>query len=335
MDLVCKEAQKNADGKYSADRKWFLTINNYTEDECKMASEAIKECNYGHWVKEVGKECGTPHIHIWLHYKNARAFMRIKKKFPRANIKVGKGNDKQAKEYLTKDGPLEEEFGEMSKQGCRTHLQDIRAVLKEEPSMRKVMDMAENYQAARMAEMILKYDEPVRPYGPRRVYWHYGDTGLGKSWVAEKTYGDDLFKPMNYKWWDGYDGHKVVLLDDIRGDYCKFHEILKLTGESGFRVETKGGSRQAIYDIIYITSPFHPSELWQTIENKSQLLDRITEIRHFTGESKRKTRDTAEEPADLEFLEQCQVKRHRSSVDTEVGGNTDPDFCADMSLEIN
>lgn len=334
MDLVCKQAQKNADGKFSADRKWFLTINNYSEDELQMARDQIKGCNYGAVTKEVGKECGTPHLHIWLHYKNARSFAKIKKTFPRANIMVGKGNDAQAQAYLTKDGPLEAEFGTMSKQGSRGDLEEIRELLKTEPSMRKVVDIASTYQAAKMGEMILKYNEPKRAYGPRKVFWHYGETGLGKSWVAEMTYGDDLFTPVNYKWWDGYDGHKVVLLDDIRGDFCKFHEILKLTGESGFRVETKGGSRQAVYDIIYITSPFHPSELWQTIENKSQLLDRITEIRHFTGESKRKQRVAESDglAADEEFLEQCNVKRHRSS-DTEVGGNTDPDF-VDMSLGI-
>lgn len=333
MDLVCKNPQVNKDGKISADRKWFLTINNYSEEEVKAAEDACKGCNYGCYTKEVGDKCGTPHLHIWLHFKNARAFNAIKKLFPRANIQVGKGTDAQACEYLSKQN-APTEFGEKSKQGSRGDLEEIRAILKTEPSMRKVMDVAQNFQCAKMAEMILKYDEPQRPYGPRNVYWHWGETGLGKSWVAEMAHGSNLFKPTTFKWWDGYDGHKVVLLDEIRGDYCKFHEILTLTGESSFRVETKGGSRQAVYDTIYITSPYHPNDLWQTVEDKSQLLDRITEIRHFTGESKRRKRKAEEEPADLKWLNQCQVARHRSSDDTEVGGNTDPDFCLDMSLGI-
>ena len=38
----------------------------------------------------------------------------------------------------------------------------------------------------------------------------------------------NVFRPLNYKWWEGYDGHEVVLLDDIRKDFCKFHELLTL-----------------------------------------------------------------------------------------------------------
>jgi hypothetical protein len=203
-----------------------------------------------------------------------------------------------------KDGEFEETGTMNVGQGKRTDIEVVREVIKETNSMGAVMEVAGSYQAAKMGEMILKYNEPPRPYGPRRVIWRWGGTGTGKTYGVYQEH-PDVFVPLSFKWWDGYDGHKVVLLDDIRGDYCKFHEILMLTGERPFRVESKGGSRQAVYDTIYITSPFHPADMWQTIEDKSQLLDRITEIVHFDGES----------------------RRNRSS-GTEVEGNTSLDFGA-------
>ena len=126
MELVCKSPQRNANGRPSADRKWFLTINNWTAEEDEAAKEAIKLCNYGAYSAEIGKEEETPHLHIWLHFKNARSFASIKKMFPRANIKVGKGTDAQATAYITKDGPVRGAFGEPSKQGSRGDLEEIR-----------------------------------------------------------------------------------------------------------------------------------------------------------------------------------------------------------------
>ena len=90
-----------------------------------------------------------------------------------------------------------------------------------------------------------------------------------------------MFKPVSYKWWEGYDGHKTVLLDEIRGDFCKFHEFLKLTDRYGIRVESKGGSRQLVANTILVTSAYHPADLWSTVEDKSQLSRRISKILKF------------------------------------------------------
>lgn len=247
-------------------------------------------------------DSGTAHLQCYVRFTNPRSFNSVKKLLPKAHIEVAKGNDAQNKTYCTKDGDFIETGTPNLGQGRRTDIDTIRETLKKTSSMGAVMEVATSYQAAKMGEMILKYNETPRPYGPRRVIWRWGATGTGKTFGVYSAH-PDVFVPLNFKWWDGYDGHKVVLLDDIRGDYCKFHEILMLTGERPFRVETKGGSRQAVYDTIYITSPFHPNDLWNTIEDKSQLLDRISEIQFFDGESRR-----------------------NRSCGTEVGGNTNPDF---------
>lgn len=265
-------------------RGWTLTINNWTQDQYDNFMKKAEDCQYAVVGKEVG-ENGTPHLQAYVYFDNARHFDSVRKMFPGAHIEAAKGNAKQNDDYCSKDGDVER-VGTMPKQGKRSDIDQVRDILAETGSMSQVVQQASSYQACKMAEMVLKYNEEPRPYGRRQVIWHYGATGVGKTYEAYKAH-PDIFVPISFKWWDGYDGQKVVLLDDIRGDYCKFHEILMLTGERPFRVETKGGSRQAIYDVIYITSPYHPNDLWQTVEDKSQLLDRISEIKHFSGESKR------------------------------------------------
>ena len=265
-------------------RGWTLTINNWVEDDMVNFTNEAETAEYAVVGKEVGEQ-GTPHLQGYIYFKNARSFKSIKKAFPNAHIEVAKGNAQQNQKYCTK-GENYIEYGMCPMQGKRTDIDEVRDLIKDTNSMAKVVEIASSYQAAKMGEMILKYNEPKRPYGPREVIWHWGDTGTGKTYTVY-TEHPDVFCPLSFKWWDGYDGEKVVLLDDIRGDYCKFHEILMLTGERPFRVETKGGSRQAVYDKIYITSPYHPNDLWLTVEDKSQLIDRISKIVHFEGQSKR------------------------------------------------
>lgn len=295
----------------SKTRSYCLTINNWTDEQLQSFEDEAEQAAYAVCGKEVGAS-GTRHLQCYIRFKNQRSFMAVKKLFPTAHIEVAKGDDKDNEEYCTKDDTDARIWGTPKKPGTRNDLKRVRDVLKETGKMADVVEVATSYQSVRMAECILKYNEPTRAYGRRNVYWYYGATGTGKTFTIYEKH-PDVFTPQSFKWWEGYDHHKVVLLDDIRGDYCKFHEMLMLTGERPFRVECKGGSRQAAYDDIYITSPYHPKDLWHTVEDKSQLLDRITEIRHFTGDSKRQ-------------------KNWLRGSGSEVGGNTNPDPIFDMFL---
>lgn len=142
-----------------------------------------------------------------------------------------------------------------------------------------VVDVVHNYQAVRHAELYLKYKERPRPVAPIRVINIYGEAGSGKTQSVYKFCSPALpFTPISYKWWDGYDGDKFVLLDDIRGDFCKFHQLLKLLDIYPFRIETKGGSRQVQFTTLFITTPIPLVEIWEhrTDENLKQLSRRIT-----------------------------------------------------------
>lgn len=268
-------------------RKWFLTINNYSDEEYDKGLKEIETTAYGLICKEVGEQ-GTPHIHIWLHYKNARDFNSIQKKFKRANIQEGKGRDID-QEYLKKDGVFVE-FGTMETQGKRSDLIEIRECIKNGGGMNDIIEVSSNYQSMRMGELLLKYQETERPVEKIQVIWYHGIAEGGKT---RKIYDTEvnIFRPTSYKWWEGYDKHKVVLIDDYRPTFCSFTALLKLTDIYPFRIQTKGGSRQVAYNKIYITSHLSPREYFEEMTDNEyeQLGRRITEEVHFTKKYKNDT----------------------------------------------
>ncbi len=260
-------------------RNWFLTLNNYSEDE-RNAAEQYK-CEYLLIAEEVGEKEHTEHLHIYFELKNAKTFSKIKKEWPRANIQVAKGNAEQVRAYLAKQN-LVVEIGKPKKQGERTDLEEVKEILKETNKMREVVLVANSFQSVRMAEMILKYHEKPRNFKPL-VKWYYGSTGSGKTRTAhEECDPDDTHvQDRNIKWWEGYDAHKNVIIDDFRKDFCKFHELLKLIDRYPYRVECKGGSRQLLAETMIITSAYPPQDIYESREDLEQLIRRIDEIKIF------------------------------------------------------
>lgn len=256
-------------------RRFCLTWNNYTESSLKTIA------NTGHSYIIVGKEIGdkgTPHYQIYAEYKDPRTFSACIKAFmKKCHVEVAKGNEEQNREYCSKQEVLFEE-GEPFKQGSRNDLKDIKKKVESGTNIRDMLhdETIMNYQGLRTAEGLMKYLEPQRKEAPK-VIWRWGKAGTGKSkWVYENY--TEVFSPISFKWWEGYDGHKTVIIDDLRGDFCKYHEFLKLIDRYPFRVECKGASRQLLATTIIVTSPSHPKEIWDTIEDKKQLLRRIHEI---------------------------------------------------------
>ena len=130
-----------------------------------------------------------------------------------------------------------------------------------------------------MAESLMKYFEPKREIVPT-IIWIWGESGSGKTrWVYENY--TEVFRPVSHKWWEGYDGHKTVLIDDIRADWCTWREILTLLDVYPLKVECKGGSRQLLAETIILTCDRPPEGVWCNSEDVNQLHRRISEIREL------------------------------------------------------
>ena len=269
-------------------RGWCLTINNYTEAEWNYCID--QDCEFSVFAPEIGDQ-GTKHIQGYIYYKSQKKFKTMKKLYPRAHLEIPKGTPQDNMIYIQgpynkngKSKPYNDEAvirGECPSQGARSDLDTVKDVLRETGKMSAVVTVATSFQSVRMAEAILKYHERSRNWEPE-VMWFYGATGTGKSREAYEILGEDCYTCLSTgKWFEGYDAHENVLIDDMRKDFMKFHELLRLLDRYAMRVECKGGSRQFVARRIIITSAFHPRDLFETREDIEQLIRRINVIKEF------------------------------------------------------
>ena len=265
--------------KVSPCRTWEVTVANYTDEDIKFF-EGL-DCSAIVMAKEVG-DGGLQHLQGRITFKRGYRLTALKKLHGKAHWEPSKAlADANYCRKLDSDVFIEK--GSF-KRGARNDLESIKKKIKETHSIGSIVEECNNYNHIKMCQAILTYKEEPRPVGPINVIWYWGETGTGKTKAVYKAHAtDEIFRPINFKWWDGYDGHKVVLLDDYRKDFCKFHELLTLLDIYPYRVECKGGSRQIQAHTFYITSAFGPGELYDGREDIEQLLRRITEEYKFTS----------------------------------------------------
>lgn len=269
-------------------RNYSFTLNNYTPDE--LADLKTVSAKYLILGDEVG-ENGTPHLQGFVAWPNAKTFTATKKLLGnRCHIEVSKGSPYDNFVYCSKQSILYE-TGDRPEKVAQGKRNDMEAIKESVQQGMKIKQMCEegligNYQHLKYAETLNKYYEKRRTTKPT-VKWFYGPTGTGKTKTAyEEMEGltdiDNIYVAMDTgKWWDGYDGQEYIIIDDMRKDFMKFHQLLKLLDRYAYRVETKGSTRQFLGIHIIITSCYAPDDMFETREDIQQLLRRIDEIRLF------------------------------------------------------
>lgn len=273
-------------------RNCKFTTNNYTPELYDQIKNFL-ENNTTYFIigKEIG-ESGTPHLQGYAEFKSSRNFTALQKKIPNSWLaprnmtqKEGKWieikqSSERASEYCKKDGDFIE-GGQLSEQGSRSDIQLVRDILQDNSSnpMRQVTQVATSYQSIKVAEQYLKYNEVKRNTKPE-VFWYFGSTGTGKTYKAFEQL-EDPYVWNTPKWWDGYDAHTELIIDDFRKDFCTFHTLLRILDRYSHQVETKGGMRSLLATKIIITCPYHPREVYNTREDIEQLIRRIDYIQEF------------------------------------------------------
>lgn len=101
---------------------------------------------------------------------------------------------------------------------------------------------------------------------PKKVFWLHGPTGVGKTRYAIdyclKNQLDYWISSDNLKWFDGYTGQKVAIIDDIRTNTCEFNFLLRLLDRYKLSVPIKGGFTWWVPEVIFVTCPVPPRELF-------------------------------------------------------------------------
>ena len=277
-------------------RSFVFTLNNYVNSDIDylLSSDIF---SYIVFNKEIGSS-GTPHLQGYAVLKNRTTLAVIKKKclsLVRAHIEHAI-TVKQAISYAkgliyatgeVKPGSQQDgkyyEAGSPPSQGSREDLDECRKLVAE-VGMRGVTKTC-SFQQIKVAQAFLTYNEEPRNWKPR-VVWLWGNSGSGKTLKAMTmcafSHGKDVYqKKCKSKWWDGYDAHAAVIIDDFRGNWWELTEMLSLLDRYGKQVEVKGGWRQFRPRMIVVTSIYPPDRVYnyETCGDEpiQQLLRRIDE----------------------------------------------------------
>jgi hypothetical protein len=155
----------------------------------------------------------------------------------------------------------------------------LKNLIKQGLTYRQLLDSYElNASQLRILDNYYSYlssEERVKP-----IVYYYGPTCTGKI-LAASTFKDIYWKDGT-KWWDGYDNHETIVIDDFRVSHMKFNILLRLLDTYPFRCEYKSGSRYINSKYIIITSNRHFKDLYNLPdEDIDQLKRRIDVIINY------------------------------------------------------
>ena len=255
----------------------MFTHNNPDEKMFAILQDYSSWCTFIAYQLEKGKE-GTPHIQGYVELEQQKSLRSMRLQLPGTHLEPRMGSQKQAIDYCSKkdtriDGPFQ--HGTPKHQGQRSDLNSIAERLRTE----EIGDLLEEFpsQCIRYYNGLRSFKEMTR--SPRSsqpdVWWVSGPTGSGKSRFASEQKGSQYWKPLPSKWWCGYTQQDIIILDDMRKDCFKFHELLRLFDRYPLKCEIKGGMVDINSPTIIVTSCHKPEDFYETREDIGQLLRRI------------------------------------------------------------
>lgn len=282
--------------------RWCFTLNNPTEAELMTFQQHIDQMNQNIQSETVhftyliyGKEHwnegeGTPHLQGFFKLKKQKQLSWIKRHIPglqRAHLEVARGSDSQAREYCTKEGAFTEAGTyRQAAEKKRSPWDDIKEMIEAGADVSQIRSEYPAQFMSRQAgitQWVLEVQAQLHPEPwdgdlKAKNVWVWGPPGTGKSRWAHSLPGIKYMKLAN-KWWDGFNGQQVVLMEDLDPTRCQaLAQHLKIWADRyPFTAEVKGGHRpiRPEYQFI-ITSNYHPDSCFATTEDQDAIKRRFS-----------------------------------------------------------
>ena len=260
-------------------RNWLCTLNNPGEITLATVHELTK-ATYTVGQLEKG-ENGTLHLQFFQNFKIPVRLAHYKKALPAAHCEPAIGD--KAREYCQKtesrvEGPWEygvkplqrnskADWEEVYLNAKRGRIEDIPADIR--------------VRCYSQLKKIEKDHLVVKDCDRLRGVWIYGPAGTGKSRSARRDYPDAYPKLCN-KWWDGYQGQKNVIMDDIGPEHKVLAQQLKIWSDRyGCILETKGGALTSSYENFVVTSQYSIDEIFGEDKKTVEALKRRFKVIHI------------------------------------------------------
>lgn len=277
---------------------FVFTINNPLMEAIEFNPERM---HYLVYQREIS-ESGTPHFQGYCELKTATRFngIRILLGSDSVHIEQRRGTSREASDYCQKDdtrapGYVPHVFGEMKETnpGARN---DIAAFRDAVVSGKRKRDVEEEFPGIlcrypRYYDTLRGLTRPTREH-ELEVILLIGPPGCGKTRAVYHKFAnvqDELWEmPISGTtlWFDTYDLHKYVLLDDFAGavNHFTLTSLLKILDRYPVQVPVKGAHVWWMPNKIYITTNIYPRAWYKWDDREVQyaaLARRITRVYDF------------------------------------------------------
>lgn len=261
-------------------RHWCLTAfspDGHISDDAAASfitnSDLIR---YASWQRERCPDTGRDHLQAYIELVRPARLSAARKLFSAWGIHLEprRGTREQARDYTRKDdsrsgGPWE--YGSFrTNQGKRKDIEDVLdtldnhglpGLLSDHPQWALLhLRHAKEYLSAKASMEALCKIRDVK------TIWITGLSGVGKSYGVFKYCTE--YHPHDYyvlslrNWWDGYQGQRIVIIDELNEGEIKIQNLLMWLDNYEVTVPVKGSSFPAAWELVLITSNHKPDELY-------------------------------------------------------------------------
>lgn len=277
-------------------KHFSFTLNNYAS---LLDPSLWPHCEYCVYQEEIG-EAGTPHLQGYVVFTKKRTLATVKKLdgLERAHFETCRGTPQDNYRYCTKpDGRLGGPYvwpdgaSLPSGQGARKDLGEIAKRIKDGASLKRIAEdhPSDFIRYHKGFQALQTYTAPRRRHDQKTIcFVFFGSGGAGKTTFArrlahflasEDGASGDVFSLAPVKgsgqYWDGYNQHDVVLIDEFKGNRMQPTEFNQLIDAGEHCVPVHGGQVQFNSKYVLITTNVHPTQWWPAIQFQHSLRRRI------------------------------------------------------------
>lgn len=247
-------------------RDWCWTSFD-TDSEINFDKDNVRYICYG---REKCATTGKQHLQGFAIFNRTCRIPKCKQWLgsDRLHVEPRRGSREQARDYCRKDG----DFWEWGRYESMTTTELFKQPI--------------NYLKENYPEFYCRYHRGLEKlhvdtgekWRDVHVTWLWGKSGTGKTRRVMEM--DDVYKlDGTMKWWDGYQGESILLLDDVDdSDFFNRRFMLNILDGYRLRLEIKGSFTFAKWTAVFITSNWSPLSFLRKDPAFARRCDVVTEL---------------------------------------------------------
>lgn len=270
----------------SRSRSYCYTLNNPTDDELLQSYSLHHDEGIRYHICGFERgDSGTPHLQGYIYFQEKQSLASCKARaFGRGHYEMARGTPQQAIEYCRKDGDYFE-YGDPPTTPAAAGAAEMerwdqaRAAAARGDFESIPSDIYIRYRTSLHAIARDHLAATTILDGELEHEWWWGQPGTGKTSRAWQQYPDAYIKDPRERWWDGYAGQSVVIIDDfdifqksLSGDMKRWLDRYP------FQAPVKGGYLQIRPSKIIVTSNYHWLDIWEDEITRDAIARRVKEV---------------------------------------------------------